>query len=250
MTAMDNSFRQTLTTDDRLTLGKLRSDTPGPKTYYRAYHRNHNTTGNDATNDAFMHSGFSRKPRLPPLPDKSPRPRAHSATTEVQTKLSTTALAATTWDRASKNSTPGYIGPGQTSARASPRETAEAIAAPEPTMADLAFFVAGTYPRHAAASSDCDSGVSLTPQLVSLNAQQQKRRQGSGDARMEPSNGEEEVGGVRIPLTRDEAEVRDFESEVRKRNEAVQHFGTGGWSEMRSPDFIERWLNQIPKLNS
>lgn len=50
-----------------------------------------------------------------------------------------------------------------------------------------------------------------------------------------------EVGGGRIPFTSDEAALREFTSEVRKRKEAVEHVGTGDWSKMRSPGFIEQW---------
>lgn len=247
---MNNSFGQSLTTEERLQLGKLRADTPGPQTHYRSYQQAHNTTTNDASNHAFMHSGFPRKAPLPPLPDKSPRPRAP---TQAPTMFAPPTSAPPTQHRASYCSTPGYMAPGQTSARAYPRETAEVIAMPAHTMADLAMFVAGAYPHPTATSSFSNPGDLLTPQRNSRDTHQQRKWQVMGGERTGFSGGEAGVRGYHSQRqaeggerARDEAEVREFGAQVRKRNEAVGYVGTGDWSEKRSAASIEEWLSRIP----
>ncbi|MCJ1247483.1 hypothetical protein MMC30_004697 [Trapelia coarctata] len=250
---MDTSFGQAPTAEDLRQLSKLRADTPGPQTYYRAYHQSHNTTDNDASNHAFMHSGFPRKPNLPPLPDKSPRPRAP---TMLPTKVAPPVSDAPTWDRASDNSTPGYIGPGQTSARAFPRETAEIFAEPEPSISDLAMVVAGAYPRPPTPPSYYDPRGLLRPATCFPGALQRMKRQADGGERRGFSGGEADVRGYDSQVRKRDVTVYDAQGgkldvtghDSQVTTETVHELGKGKVNLNKSPGFVEQWLSKIPSI--
>lgn len=159
---MDTSFEQTPSTNDHRRWDKLRADTPGPKSYTQSLAARPTTTS-AGSKSAFMHSGFPRRPLLPPLPDTSP---ARTPTRKVPRTVTTPIPASPAPSQGTYNTTPGYIAPGQTSARAYPKFTPGEMEMPEVTVADLAMAIAAKYPRGKAAPAFYRRGVKVPPSLV------------------------------------------------------------------------------------
>ena len=176
---MDISVRQTQVppTDQRLQLGTARAATPGLKT--QPVPRNNRPTATmNISKHPFMHSGYPRQPLLPPLTDNSPR---HPATRNLQTEAAGPVSAALTYAREIHNTTPGYIIPGQTSARAYPKLTAAEFATPAPEISDLAMLVASEHPGPTATRSHYDDRTPLSPSSKSSGECQQVRQASVGE---------------------------------------------------------------------